>query len=67
MTRTRSALLWGAVGALAFLVLVQTYRLVAGSLGIDLLAGLGIALLVGVVVAVVSYLTEPRLATKGRT
>ncbi|MFB6090481.1 MAG: hypothetical protein ABEJ97_05425 [Halobellus sp.] len=67
MTRTRSALLWGLVGALAFLVLVQGYRLVVGSLGIDFLGGLAVALLVGVAVAAISYVAEPRLATKGRT
>ncbi|WP_435184990.1 hypothetical protein [Halobellus sp. EA9] len=67
MTRTRSALLWGLVGALAFLVLVQAYRLVAGSLGLDLLSGALLALLVGAVVTAIAYVAEPRLATKGRT
>ena len=67
MNRTKSALLWGLVGALAFLVLVQGYRLFAGSLGVDVLSALGIALVLGGVVSAVSYVAEPRLATKGRT
>ena len=67
MNRTKSALLWGLVGALAFLVLVQGYRLFAGSLGVDVLSALGIALVLGTAVSVVSYVAEPRLATKGRT
>jgi hypothetical protein len=67
VNRTKSALLWGLVGALAFLVLVQGYRLFAGSLGVDVLSALGIALVLGTAVSVVSYVAEPRLATKGRT
>nr|WP_305149239.1 hypothetical protein [Halobellus litoreus] len=59
--------MWGLVGALAFLVLVQGYRLFAGSLGVDVLSALGIALVLGGVVSVASYVAEPRLATKGRT
>ena len=65
--RTRSSLLWGAVGALAFLVLVQGYRLVVGSLGLDVGSALGVAVAVGVVVGAASYATEKRIAAKGRT
>ncbi|WP_336021883.1 hypothetical protein [Halobellus salinisoli] len=67
MTRTRSALLWGVVGALAFLVLVQGYRLFVGSLGIGLPRAAGVAVGIGVAVTGISYVAEPRIAAKGRT
>jgi hypothetical protein len=67
VNRTRSALLWGLVGALTFLVLVQGYRLFVGQLRVDFLGALGIALVLGSVVSAVSYLAEPRLAAKGRS
>ncbi|MFD1597763.1 hypothetical protein [Halobellus rarus] len=67
MNRTRSSLLWGLVGALTFLVLVQGYRLLVGQLGVNLLNAAGIALALGSVVSLVSYVAEPRLAAKGRT
>jgi hypothetical protein len=54
------------VGALAFLVLVQGYTLLAGGLPVGLLARFVVALAVGAVVAGVSYVTEERLAAKGR-
>ncbi|WP_049935397.1 hypothetical protein [Haloplanus natans] len=59
--QTKSSLLWGLVGALAFLVLVQGYRLVAGSLRIGPVAVGGLALLVGAAAAGVTYVLEPRL------
>jgi hypothetical protein len=65
--RARSAALWGLVGTLSFLVLVQGYRLVVGSLGVGFGATAAVALVVGVVVAVASYATEHRLSAKGRT
>jgi hypothetical protein len=67
VNRTASALLWGLVGTLAFLVLVQGYRLLVGALGLDFLTASGVALLVGGVVTAASYVAEPRLAAKGRT
>ena len=67
MNRTRSSLLWGLVGALTFLVLVQGHRLLVGPLGVNLLNAAGIALALGSVVSLVSYVAEPRLAAKGRT
>ncbi|WP_144902292.1 hypothetical protein [Halobellus captivus] len=67
MNRTRSALLWGLIGALTFLVLVQGYRLFVGSLGVTLPLGAGVAVAVGLVVGGVSYVAEPRLGAKGRT
>ena len=64
VSRVRSALLWGAVGGVAFLALAQGYRLVA-TLGFGTLSLLGIGLVVGVVAALVSYAAEPRLAGLG--
>ncbi|ELY24676.1 hypothetical protein C499_14785 [Halogeometricum borinquense DSM 11551] len=55
------------VGTLAFLVLVQGYRLVGGSLGLGIGATVGIAVVIAVVVGIAAYATESRLATKGRT
>jgi hypothetical protein len=65
--RTKSSLLWGAVGVLAFLVSAQAYQLVVGPLrvGVPVLAGVTVA--VGAVVAAVSYVAEHRLTSKGRT
>ncbi|MFB6168863.1 MAG: hypothetical protein ABEJ43_08455 [Haloferacaceae archaeon] len=63
--RTRSALLWGAVGAFAFLALGQGYRLVA-ALAVDTPGLLGVAALVGGVTALLAYVAEPRLARLGQ-
>ncbi|WP_459193549.1 hypothetical protein [Halosimplex sp. J119] len=49
--RARSSLLWGVVGGLSFLVLVQGYELV-GDLGV----GIGIKIIVALVVAAVATL-----------
>ena len=65
--RRKSALLWGAVGLLAFLVLVQGYQLLVGPTPVGFLGKLSIGVLVGAVAAGASYLTEERLARKGRT
>ena len=60
MRRRRSALLWGAVGALAFLVLHQGYLLVGGSF-------LGFGPIVGVTGVVFgastasAFVLEPRI------
>ncbi|WP_415379629.1 hypothetical protein [Halosimplex sp. TS25] len=60
--RTKSSLLWGVVGGLSFLVLVQGYELVA-----DLSVGIGAKLLVALTVAVaaagLSHVTRDRLPT----
>jgi hypothetical protein len=58
--RTRSALLWGLVGAFAFLALGQGYRLVA-ALPLDTLGLLGVSVVVGGVTALLAYVVEPRL------
>ncbi|AHG04815.1 hypothetical protein HALDL1_15360 [Halobacterium sp. DL1] len=52
--RTRGSLLWGLVGALAFLVLAQAYLLVAER-GIGFLPTLGVALAVFAAASVTSY------------
>ncbi|MDS0297712.1 hypothetical protein NDI76_03025 [Halogeometricum sp. S1BR25-6] len=65
--RTRSAVLWGLVGTLSFLVLVQGYRLLVGTLNIGFGATAAVAVLVGLVVTATAYATEHRLSAKGRT
>jgi hypothetical protein len=65
--RTKSGLLWGLVGALAFLVLTQGYVLVVGPLPLGLPGRIGLAALLGALVAGVAYATEHRLARKGRS
>jgi len=67
VSRAQSALLWGLVGALAFLVLAQGYRLLVGPLGLGVPIAAGLALCVGGVVTAVSYVAERRLEPKGRT
>jgi len=50
-----------------FVVLAQGYLIVVGPLPTSYVGMLSIGLLVGVIVGVVSYFTEPLVATKGRT
>ncbi|WP_313691984.1 hypothetical protein [Halorarum halobium] len=64
--RRKSALLWGAVGALAFLVLAQGAVLASVRLPVGFLGMLGIAVALGAVVGGVSYLVEHRLTGKGQ-
>ncbi|TYL38267.1 hypothetical protein CV102_13825 [Natronococcus pandeyae] len=59
--RVKSALLWGAVGVLSFLVLVQGYALLVEPL-VTITQGVVIALLVGVGAAGGAYLLEHRVA-----
>jgi hypothetical protein len=59
--RAKSALLWGLVGALAFLVLVQGYALFVEPL-VSITQGALVAVLVGVGAGVGSYLLEHRVA-----
>lgn len=64
--RLKASLLWGAVGALSFLVLVQGYELVA-ALRLSFLVKLGVAVLVGLGALVTTYVTDGWLAErKGR-
>jgi len=63
--RVKASVLWGAVGAMTFLVLHQAYLLLDGeftSIG----AVAAVTLLVGLVAGVASYLAEGWLARKGR-
>ena len=59
----KSAVLWGLVGALAFLVLHQGYVLV-GNDGIGILPAVGIAVVVGVITTGVTYVGERRLGKR---
>ena len=64
--RLRASALWGLVGGLSFLVLVQGYDLVAGA-GVGGLAKAGVALAVAVVAAAVTHLARPRLRRNERS
>ena len=59
--RVKSALLWGAVGFLAFLVLAQGYALLVEPL-LPIARAVAVALGVGVGTAVGAYALEHRLA-----
>ncbi|WP_394739104.1 hypothetical protein [Natronococcus roseus] len=59
--RAKSALLWGLVGALAFLVLVQGYALFVEPL-VTMGQGALVAVLVGIGAGIGSYLLEYRIA-----
>jgi hypothetical protein len=64
--RTKSSLLWGLVGALVFLVLVQGYDLLVG-LDVGFVARFGVAAVVGTVAAGLTHRLSPRFGAKGRT
>ena len=64
--RTKASLLWGAIGALAFLVLAQGYELVAAP-GISLLVKIAIAVVVWIAASGASYLFEGWLARSERS
>lgn len=61
----KAALLWGVVGGLAFLVLVQGYELVT-SRGVGPLVKLAVAAVVFAVSTAVTYSFQPRLAGNER-
>ncbi|WP_248897751.1 hypothetical protein [Haloplanus halobius] len=65
--RHKSSLLWGLVGALSFLVLVQGYRLLVGPLEIGLFVVGGGAVAVGALSAGLTHLLAPRIRENGRT
>ena len=58
--RTRESLLWGLVGALSFLVLVQGYELITEA-AVTVGVKASVALLVGGGAAVVTHLARDRL------
>ena len=66
-TQRRSSLLWGLVGTLAFLVLVQGYRLLVGPLGPRPLALGAVAFLVGAMAAGLTHALAPRIHGNGRS
>ena len=59
--RRKSAILWGAVGALTFLVALQGYALAAGPL-VSVRLGGTLALAVGITAGLAAYVTEHRIA-----
>jgi hypothetical protein len=59
--RHKSSLLWGLVGTLAFLVLVQGYHLLVAALTIGPATIGAVALLVGTVAAGLTHTLEPRI------
>lgn len=54
----KASVLWGIIGGLSFLVLVQGYELVA-SAGVGVSAKVGVALVVAVVAGVATHLARP--------
>jgi len=61
----KATVLWGVIGGLSFLVLVQGYELVVGT-RIEWATKAGIALAVAVVAAALVHLARPRLARNER-
>ena len=53
----KASLLWGVIAALAFLVLVQGYNLLASE-RISIGVMIGVAILVGIVASVLSQIVE---------
>ncbi|MFW5939006.1 MAG: hypothetical protein ACOCSD_05965 [Halolamina sp.] len=65
--RTKSALLWGTVALLTFLVAVQGYQLVVEPFPATIPVVVAAAVVVAALTAGTAYLTEHRLRAKGRT
>ena len=61
----KASLLWGLIGGLSFLVLLQGYELVSAA-RVDWLVKFGVALAVVVGAAVLSYAYQKRAKPKGR-
>jgi putative flippase GtrA len=61
--RRKSALLWGVVGVLSFLVLVQGYALLAEPI-VPIGRALTIAAPVGIGATIGAYVLEPRVAAR---
>lgn len=61
----KAALLWGVVGGLAFLVLIQGYELVT-SQGVAALVKLAVAVVVFAASTAVTYSFQPRLVGNER-
>ena len=57
----KSSFLWGLIGGLSFLVLIQGYHLATGEfVGVGLMAG--VALAVGIVSAILTHVLRPHVA-----
>ncbi len=65
--RAKSSLLWGVVGVLSFLVVVQGYDLFVPAFRASLGLRAGMAVVVGVLTTALAYVLEGRLGPKGRT
>lgn len=61
--RTRAAVLWGAIGALSFLVLAQAYVLLSRAT-VALTRLLLVGLVVFLLATLVSYIAEPLLLSR---
>lgn len=62
----KSSLLWGAIGALSFLVLVQGYHLLTGEfVGVAVMAG--VAFVVFVASALSAHLLRPHFAGRNES
>ncbi len=59
-TRTKSAVLWGLVGALSFLVLLQGYEVIVDA-STPLVITAAVTVVIGVLAAGLSYVVEGRL------
>ncbi|ERH13018.1 MAG: hypothetical protein J07HB67_02050 [halophilic archaeon J07HB67] len=62
--RRKATLLWGAIGALSFLVAAQGYVLLVARLPVGTLGLLGLAVVVGGVTTVATGVLQRRLAQK---
>ncbi|MFC6961405.1 hypothetical protein [Halocatena marina] len=63
--RTKASLLWGVIAALSFLVLIQAYHLF-GEERVTLSVMIGVAVVVGVVSGVFTYVVEGWLASRAQ-
>ena len=59
----RAVVLWGVISSLSFLVSIQAYELLADR-RVDFLVKFGVAVVVGVVAAGVSWILQRRLLTR---
>lgn len=63
--RARAAILWGAIGALSFLVLAQAYVLLSPA-HVALTRLLIVGLVVFLLASIVSWIAEPRLLSRNQ-
>lgn len=65
-SRTKSSLLWGVVGLLSFLVLIQAFELVTGD-PVDWVIKAAVAVVVGIAAAFATDRSRNRLAGHDRS